>query len=145
MVWWIWVLAGLGMCCAELLTPGGFFLLFFGAGAIAVGIIDRFFWITEPWLEWFLFIVFSIGALLVFRKPLRERLQEVDPDQPIDELTNETAVALEDIAVDDTGRVELRGTTWNARNNGSVLIESGQRCRIERTEGVTLWVFVEGE
>lgn len=144
MAWWIWIVAGLALCVGELLTPGGFYLLFFGAGALAVGIIDRLGWIVTPWVEWFLFIVFSIGALLFFRQPLRERLQEADPDEPIDDLVNEEAVAVDDIGVDDRGKVELRGTSWNAKNSGPTPIVRGQRCRIERVEGITLWVHGEG-
>ena len=37
MAWWIWVLGGLVLLLAEVLTPGGFFVVFFGAGAILVG------------------------------------------------------------------------------------------------------------
>jgi len=34
MVWWLWVLLGLGLLTFEVLTPGGFFALFFGLAAL---------------------------------------------------------------------------------------------------------------
>ena len=37
MAWWLWVLLGFALVLCELLTPGGFFFLFFGLGAVAVG------------------------------------------------------------------------------------------------------------
>ena len=30
MEWWIWVVLGLALLLGEILTPGGFYLLFFG-------------------------------------------------------------------------------------------------------------------
>ncbi len=37
MVWWAWVLVGFLLLLGEILTPGGFFILFFGVGALVVG------------------------------------------------------------------------------------------------------------
>src|SRR4029453_3579693 len=37
MDWWIWVLGGLVLLLGEVLTPGGFFVVFFGAGALLGG------------------------------------------------------------------------------------------------------------
>ena len=42
MDWWIWILLGLLLCVAELTTPGGFYILFFGIGAVIVGILVGF-------------------------------------------------------------------------------------------------------
>ena len=37
MVWWLWVVVGLGLLAFEMAMPGGFFALFFGVGALLVG------------------------------------------------------------------------------------------------------------
>ena len=37
MQWWIWVVAAVALLAVELLTPGGFYFLFFGVGALAAG------------------------------------------------------------------------------------------------------------
>ena len=37
MIWWYWMVLGLLLLGLELATPGGFFLLFFGVGALLVG------------------------------------------------------------------------------------------------------------
>jgi membrane protein implicated in regulation of membrane protease activity len=44
MAWWIWVLGGLVLLVAEVTTPGGFFAIFFGAGAILVGVLKALGW-----------------------------------------------------------------------------------------------------
>src|SRR3970040_1113492 len=52
MAWWIWVLGGLVLLLAEVLTPGGFFIVFFGAGAILVGVLKGLGWNGPAWAEW---------------------------------------------------------------------------------------------
>jgi inner membrane protein len=42
MAWWIWIVLGLVLLLGEMLTPGGFYILFFGIGAIIVGILAGF-------------------------------------------------------------------------------------------------------
>ena len=42
MDWWIWILFGLLLLLVELVTPGGFYILFFGIGAVIVGILVAF-------------------------------------------------------------------------------------------------------
>ncbi len=39
MPFWIWLILGLVLLAGELLTPGGFFIIFFGVGALAVGVL----------------------------------------------------------------------------------------------------------
>ena len=39
MSWWIWIVVGLACCAAELLTPGGIVMIFFGAAALVVGLM----------------------------------------------------------------------------------------------------------
>jgi membrane protein implicated in regulation of membrane protease activity len=64
MAWWVWLLVGLGLLGFEMLTPGGFFILFFGLGALVVGALAGL-GLTEPvWLQWLLFSVLSVGSLL---------------------------------------------------------------------------------
>jgi membrane protein implicated in regulation of membrane protease activity len=58
----------------------------------------------------------------------------------VDSLVGETALVLDDIPASGFGKVELRGTAWNARNGGSASLSRGQRCTVERVEGLSLWV-----
>ena len=40
MTWWMWVALGLVLGAIELATPGGFFVIFFGVGAVIVGLAE---------------------------------------------------------------------------------------------------------
>lgn len=78
--WWLWALVGLLLLAGELLTPGGFYLIFFGAGALAVGLLKLLLGIQVGLaMEGLVFVVISVAALALFRKPLLQRFQRLSP------------------------------------------------------------------
>ncbi len=139
MSWWVWLLLGFFLLLAEMLTPGGFYLLFFGAGALVVGLLAGLNAAGPLWLQWLLFTVFSIVALLLFRRPLLEKFGRT-PAKEVDTLVGETAVVLQDIASGGIGKVELRGTAWSAHNAGAAVLRAGERCTVVNVNGLTLQV-----
>ena len=58
-------------------------------------------------------------------------------------LVGETATAAEDIPSGGIGKAELRGSLWSARNGGPTLLPKDTRCRVERVDGLTLWIRAE--
>ncbi|HEU0067753.1 MAG TPA: hypothetical protein VFQ26_00645, partial [Nitrospiraceae bacterium] len=70
MIWWYWMLLGIVLLGAEMLTPGGFYILFFGLAALVVGTAVGVGLIQEEWLQWLLFSGVAILSLLIFRGPL---------------------------------------------------------------------------
>lgn len=142
MAWWIWVLAGLVLLLAEVLTPGGFFVVFFAAGAILVGALKGVGWSGPAWAEWLVFTVLSLVSLALFREPLMRRFK-LAGGRPVDRLEGETALVTEDVAPGGVGKAEMRGASWTARSSGPVALARGQRCRVERVEGLTLWLRAE--
>jgi len=138
--WWFWVLLGLALLFLELVTPTGFYLLFFGVAAVLVGLLAAVGLDGPAWLQWLLFSLLSIGSLLLLRGRLQERMRRVAPAQPDNDLVGGTAQALENIDVDGYGQVELRGTSWRAKNAGSEPIAKSENCQVDRVEGVVLWV-----
>lgn len=140
MAWWIWIVGGVLLCLAEMATPGAFYLLFFGVAALVVGVLAWAGLVETTWLQFLLFSVVSIVSLIMFRRALVERLNPDEPAEKINTLEGESGRALEEIPAGGTGKVEVRGTAWNAVNKGESLIEKGQACVVERVEGVSLWV-----
>jgi hypothetical protein len=138
MSWWAWSLFGIVLLVGEVLTPGGFYLLFFGLGALAVGALGPLGIELPAWAQWLLFAALSIVATLFFRKPLLARLQAKSPAARADELTGEIAAPREAIAPGAVGSAELRGTVWAARNGSSQSIAAGQRCRVVRIDGLQI-------
>lgn len=138
----MWLAGGLVLMVIELVTPSGFFVMFFGLGALTVGILTRLGIGGPVWFEWLLFTAISIAYLLLFRGRLqysRQYPQNLD----VDSLVGELAKPRERILPGAVGRVELRGTSWSARNDSPSSIEPGLRCRVIRVEGLLLVVRPE--
>jgi inner membrane protein len=142
MEWWMWLAGGLVLMVIELVTPSGFFVMFFGLGALTVGLLSRLGLGGAPWVEWLVFTAVSIVYLLLFRNRLRQRVAPPSSTD-VDSFIGELAVPRERILPGDVGRVELRGTTWTARNVAREPIEPGRRCRVTGVEGLTLFVQPE--
>jgi membrane protein implicated in regulation of membrane protease activity len=137
MAWWIWAIAGIALLAFEVLTPGGLFALFFGAGALLVAPLAAFG--LDPVWQWLLFSVASLASLAFLRGPLLARIGR-SPDVAVDALVGEEVVHVADVPPGGEGKAELRGVPWPARAAGGAALRAGQRCRVERVEGVTLWV-----
>lgn len=141
MPWWSWMLFGAALLAVEMMLPGSFFVLFFGVGAILVGLLAGSGAIAEPWLEWLLFSVFSVGSLVVFRSRLLERFTRSHASAVGTETyVGDTATLTEDLEPGGVGRAELRGTVWTVRSHEAARLVRGQRCRVEHVDGLTLWV-----
>ncbi len=144
MAWWLWILLGLALLAAEMMTPGGFFVLFFGVAALLVGALASIGATGSGAVQWLLFSALSIGSLLLFRRRLLERFTPPATGfGDIDSLRNEVAVPNEDLAPGAIGKAELRGTPWTVKNVGDEPLRAGQRCRVAGKDGLTL--FVRGE
>ncbi len=143
MIWWLWIVLGIVLLALEAATPGGLFALFFGLSAILVGGLTVAGWAGSVSTQWLLFSAISVAFLLLLRQPLRARLNLTGNQRPVDSFVGESAVALEDLAPGGTGKVELRGSSWSGRNASQAALPKGQRCRVDRIEGLTVWVRPE--
>jgi inner membrane protein len=144
MIWWYWMVLGLVLLAAEMTTPGGFYILFFGLSSLIVGTLAGIEIVQAAWLQWLLFSLIAVGSLLIFRGPLLSRLNEKGRGRPeIDSMVGEVAIPLETLAVGATGKAELRGTTWSVKNVGTKAFSKGQRGKVTNVEGLTLWIVAE--
>jgi membrane protein implicated in regulation of membrane protease activity len=144
MVWWYWMFLGLVLLGVEMITPGGFYILFFGLAALIVGSLTGLGFAQAEWLQWLLFSGLAILSLLVFRGPLLAWINGQEKNLPaVDSLAGESAIPIEDLLPGATGKAELRGTSWTAHNAGTVPLAKGQRCTVERVEGLTVWISAE--
>lgn len=137
MIWWLWVLVGLGLLVLEMATPGGLFALFFGLGALCVAPLAA---VGLPAVgQWIVFSVVSVVLLVTLRNRLQERMRR-PAGPPVDSLVGQEVVLLEDLPAGGEARAELRGVPWTARAASGIPLARGQRCRVERVDGVVLYV-----
>ncbi len=141
MAWWLWLLLGLVLAALELATTGGFYLIFFGVSAMFIGLMGAIGLAGPLWLQWLVFTILSVILLLAFRRPIL-RMMNVDTG-PVDSLVGQFAITQDVIQPGAIGRAELRGSTWSARNLHSAELARGQRCRVERIDGLLLFLLPE--
>lgn len=143
LLWWHWLVLGLLLMVGELATPGGFYILFFGIGAVATGLFALA-GVTDTSVQVFLFIVCSVTGLLFFRRRLLQLVQRDPQAPPVDEVVGEIGTTAGVLEPGSVGRVELRGTSWSARNTSERALPAGTRCRVVGIDGLLLLVGPEG-
>lgn len=143
MIWWHWLVLGLLLVAAEMAT-GGFYVIFFGAAALMLGLLVLFDLGGPAWVQWLLFSLLSVGSLLGFRNRFRRVMRVGTPAADVDSLVGESAFPLDDIEPGGVGRAELRGTAWTARNAGPVPLRRGQRCVVAAVDHLTISILSEG-
>jgi len=139
----MWLLGGIVLLILEMVSPGGFYMFFFGSGAVAVGLVSALGFGGPLWFQLLLFALLSIGALLLFRGKLLEWFQRETPT--VNTMVGDIVVLLEDVSSGQTGRGEMRGTTWTVRNAGDDGLVRGQRYAVEKVDGLVLSVRAESE
>jgi inner membrane protein len=142
MDWWLWLAGGLALVVAELATPSGFFIIFFGLGALTVGVLARLGLVADLTMQVLAFTVLSIAYLALFRGRLRHTVQ-IPPPPNIDSLVGVLAIVQERLSPGVVGRVEVRGAAWSARNTSTVTLDPGQRARVSGVDGLLLTVVPE--
>lgn len=139
MAWWLWILFGLFLLVLELFLPTGFFVFLIGIGAVVTGLIVSTELAGPLWLHWLLFVAVSSALLMYVRRFMMGRAdsaaKEVDRGPQ-----GQVVVISSDIAPGGTGSAELRGSTWSVRNDGQQPLKAGDRCIVERVEGILLIV-----
>ncbi|HEX9983289.1 MAG TPA: NfeD family protein [Thermoanaerobaculia bacterium] len=138
MAWWIWIVLGFFLLGAEL-ASATLHVGFFAIGAFVVAILKGIGVELPLWGEIIVFTITSLIAFL-FIRPIVMRKLKLTGTKVVDSLVGEQAVAMTDLEPDETGKAEMRGSTWNARNVGSERIARGERCVVEAVEGLVLYV-----
>jgi inner membrane protein len=144
MFWWHWALLGLGLAALEILTPGGFYLLFFGVAGLVVSVLALLGIGGPLWLQVLLFSLFSIISVALFRNPLLRMMQRKAGEHvPVETLVGELAIPVTAVEPGAVAKAELRGTTWTARNRGTEVIPAGCRCKVVQIDGLVITIEPE--
>jgi membrane protein implicated in regulation of membrane protease activity len=144
MAWWGWAVLGIACMVIEVHLTQDFTLFCVGVAAFVVTAVAAFAVDLPFWSHWLLFSALSVVVLLTVRKPLLGRLRpDRGRDADFDYLLGEVATPSEDLAANGVGKAELRGSVWTVRNAEPTNLNKGQRCRVTRIEGLTLWIKAE--
>jgi membrane protein implicated in regulation of membrane protease activity len=135
---------GIGLLGVEMFViDAQFYLVFIGLSAALVGLLGLFGVDLPGWAQWLVFSALAIAAMLSFRRRLyelvRNRSGHVEERLTVGDRVRLTAR----LEPGETGRVEYRGSSWSARNDGDAAIEAGREAVIARVDGLTLHVKPE--
>lgn len=137
MPWWGWLALGAAMLAAEAAVQTEFWLAIVGVAALTLGLAGSFGLEAPVWAQWAAFGVLAVGFNVFFRRRLHERLAGRAPGLE-DDLIGESGVAVEAIEPGAIGSVELRGSTWRARNVGEAVLPPQTTIRVEARDGILL-------
>ena len=125
MDWWIWMLLGFVLLAGEMATPGGFYLLFFGVGAVVVGLAALAGLVLPIWGQWLLFSALSVALLALVRPRIVGRFHQAGVAVD-DSVVGEWVRVETRTEPGDLGRGELRGSPWTISNAGAVVARAGR-------------------
>lgn len=135
----VWLLAGILLLLLEFAIPG-VLVVFFGFGALLTALLTYLTGMGICW-QFLSFTFFSLLFLFLLRKKVMTLLSGntgIDPDE---EFVGHNGIAETDLPALKVGRVEFRGTQWNAISETT--ISKGQRFTITEKDGLTLKVKPE--
>jgi len=135
----VWLSLGILLLLVEV-TTAGFWIGFFGLGAIVVGVLIWFALVESLNAQLATFVLASVLPLLLFRRSLARWLNRDKPIVPIGDAAGQTAVVVSEIGPGAKGRVEFQGTTWDAEAASGERLAPGTRVRITHQEGTRLFV-----
>lgn len=135
----LWFLIGLVLFLLELVVPG-FVIFFFGFGAWVTALICLVFHPGTN-LQIIIFAITSVLSLLALRKMIQNRFfySRANSSEAVeDEFTGKEGIALTDFGKGRKGKVEFKGTTWNAESDSG--IKEGQTVIIMEKQSFSLFV-----
>lgn len=144
MPWWGWIVVGAALLGSELIADAQFYLVFLGVSAVAVGLIGLAGPQTPIWLQWLLFGGIAMASLMTFRGRLYNLIRAPAVEGEVrGGVLGERVVVQEAIGPGASGRAELRGSVWTAHNVGERALAEGAAARVERVEGLRIYVRPE--
>ncbi len=139
MPWWAWIILGAVLLGAEIIISADFYLVFFGLSGLLIGLLALIGLTLPVTAQWLLYAALAVSGVLLYR--MKFRAQFLSSSEALGpEIVDEEGTAKEAIAAGARGKVELRGTVWEAINDGTEVLEVGARCTVTRVEGLTLFV-----
>ena len=144
MQWWAWIAVGAILLGSELaFVDAQFYLVFVGASAFIVGMLQLTGLEMPEWLQWLVFAALAATSVFTFRRQIYEKMRRKLPAMKGGP-AGEMVILPTALPPGETCRLEYRGGSWSALNGGKAEIAAGAKARIERVDGLTLVVHGDG-
>ncbi len=136
-LWWHWVVLGVVLTLLELAVPA-FFLVWFGVGAIIVGLVTlalpqiSFVWQVAIW------IAASVGFIWLWFKVFKSDVHKTSAGMSKGQLIGEIGIVTRDIRPYDRGQIRLQKPVLGEElweSTAEEEIKAGERVRVLEVEG----------
>ena len=136
--WWVWMVLAAICIVAEIFTAG-FFIFWFGIGALVAGLLSLF-GLGAGW-QWAAFVVVS-GVLFAVSRRFAERFTKKQPPGiGADRFIGKRGLVLEEIDnAKNTGRIRIDKEEWRADSDTDEVIAVGGRVEVTRLDGTHMVV-----
>jgi membrane protein implicated in regulation of membrane protease activity len=132
-IWWIWLIIAAVFVIGEIFTAG-FFLLWFGIGALLAA-LAALAGLGAAW-QWGIFVVVSLVLFLVSRRFAERFTKKQPPGIGADRFVGKRGVVLEEINNDqNAGRIRVEKDEWRADSETGEVIPVGTRIEVVKVEG----------
>ena len=135
-MWIIWLIIA-GACFITEMITIGFFVFWFGIGAL-LAMITSFIFPSNIFLQTLIFTVSSI-ILLILTKPLVEKFTKKDKKLETNaySIIGKKAIVIQDInPTFGVGQIKVAGEVWSAKTKDGSKIEKGSEIEIIEIDGV---------
>ncbi len=136
-----WMVVGMALMMLELVVPG-FVIIFFGFGALFVGVLVWMFPALSGMAQLLLLPLSSLVALALFRRFFVKSVAKVGTETGTNfddnDCVGRVVKVVEAIEPGTDGKVELNGVNWSASCETPVAV--GRNVRILSRSGLTLCV-----
>lgn len=139
-MWYVWLIAAIIFCAAEILY-NGFFIMWFAIGSIAALITS--FLTSNLVIQTIVFLIVSLVLLISLTKRVTQKFSNKDVIQTnINGLIGKKGIVIETIGKNnlEPGLVKLDGETWSATSLDNEMIEKGASVEVHDIKGVRLIV-----
>ncbi|MCB1890241.1 MAG: NfeD family protein [Rhodocyclaceae bacterium] len=142
MLWWHWVVAGIGLVLAELAIPA-FFIIWFGAGALLVGLVALFMPDLSLAEQLSIWLLASLAFVFAWFRVFRTGSHKTRIGQSDGQLVGEIGLTVSAVAPFARGTVRFQKPMLGAEEWACIAdeaIEAGERVRVIAVEGSFLKV-----
>lgn len=139
-MWYIWLIAAIIFCIAEIFY-NGFFLLWFGIGSIIALIVS--FFVPNLVIQTVVFLITSFVLLITLTKYMTKHFSKNDTvPTNIHKLIGQKGLVVKTIGQNnlEPGLVKLDGETWSATSANNTVLEEGTVVEVQDIKGVRLIV-----
>ncbi|MBR3654990.1 MAG: NfeD family protein [Elusimicrobia bacterium] len=134
--WYVWLILFLVFLGLEIMTTGVFFFLCFSTGALFAMLFSLLG--ASFQVELVVFCAVSLASILLIRPLFKKYVAKQKIETNVDSLIGTKAIVIEDIKVNDMGKVKTEGEVWLAVSNEN--IAKGETVIIEAVDGTKLVV-----